>query len=1326
MTDRSPDRDGTSGPAEDAIDATFVTATDPAVRSEPNAPECVPEGPGDTDDIGAYIEDPTVFEQYREPTHATATVPYASVSDALAADDPYTPLDDRYAASEYYRRLDGEWAFQFHDRPADVPSPVEDCDWTAIDVPSAWQTEGYGQTLYANTQITWEAYDPPLDGNLDPREGAISIPETNPTGIYRRSVSIPDDWDGRTVTLRFEGVGQAFFVWIDDAFVGFQEGSKTPGAFDVTDHVTPGDEHDVTVRVHRFSDGEALETLDMFRYAGIVRSVALVATPTPHVRDYVVRTTLDDDYEDGHLRVDAELSHGHEVTRSHELRAHLYEPGEASPESEPLTVLATDVGPDDRTVTVSTDLDAPALWSAERPNLYTLILEVRGPDGETIEALREKVGVREIETTRGQAGAQLLVNGQPVEIRGTNRHETDPEHGRAIPHERTVEDIELLKRHNLNAVRCSHYPNTPSLYRLADEYGLYVVDEVNAETHWFEELAAETATYHEQFLARFRRMVLRDRNHPSVIAWSTGNEAGTGAEHLAMAALVTDEETHLPRTINGERFEGEPVGLDPTRLLYHQPNGEHWAVEYADLVGSRYPSVEQLRAEGDGSGVSDGLRPVVMGEYNHAMGTSLGLTDTMWGDHIQPAVRRARDRSDAGRDGVLVGSPTVTEGSETGGAVVLGAGDRIDILDRPALTVDPGFTVAMRLRDPGEGVLLDAGCMRVNYADGEVSCSVTGDEPLDVTALWPDDDWTTVVVTVSTDSVELRVGSTVIAANGPIRSLAETGDEIRVGDSLDAESADRGAPLSIEALTVCEGRAVSLDPPDVTEQCWLQYDFGDLLRDQALAGGFIWDWVDQDLDATTTVDGTSVAYQEYDDDPFCMNGLVWSDRTPKPHLRQLRYDHQPVGIASAAIADGDVYVTNHHAFRTVDAYEVTWELTADGEAVQSGTLDLSIPPRQTRRVTVPIEKPSDPAPGAEYFLEITVALAADRPYAAAGHTVATEQLSVPIETPAPTTPDQPSRSPQTTETDESVVVSGEDVTCTFDRDAGTLTSLTYAGTELLEHGPVLSAWRVPIMNETEDWGGEQASGWRAAGLNTLVQTVEDVSVTTKSHVATVTIDATMRDASDQGERRPARFDVQYRYRVDGRGEVTLAVDATPTASLRRLIDDYLPKLGVELGLPAAFDRVEWFGRGPDETYPDRKHAMAVGRYAGRVDDQFVPYLPPTDNGNKTDVRWATLSNGDVSLFGQFLDEPGNVAVAPWANLDSADHVYELDADGTVGCHFDPLVSGVGGTPVPPEPQFRTEPQPVSFRLRLRPIVETDPMTVARTPVRSTHGDGRGR
>ena len=572
----------------------------PAVPPGPAAAQtpAAPGPPGRVDDLDAYIEDPTVYAQNQEPAHAPRTVPYETVEAARAANQFGIELEARWDRSPYFKLLNGTWNFAFYERPAAVPADHSATNWDQIRVPRSWQTAGYDEIVYTNKKLTWTQIAEATD--TTPPE----VPDDyNPVGVYRRSFKAPQAWNRRRTFVHFEGVKQAFFVWVNGTYVGYDQGSATPAEFDVSEALDYGGENQVTVQVYRFSDGEALETQDAVRFSGIRRSVYLFSKPPAHVRDMAVRTALGGAYETGRLTVDATLANDGADGGAYTVTGRLF-----GPEGTPVATLsetATVAGGAEETVTLAAQVDDPALWSAEKPHLYELGLSLTPTGRRTpTEAMVESVGFVEYEVS----GGQFRVNGEPVNIRGVNRPEHSFRHGRHVPFETTREDARLMKRHEIDAIRTAHYPNDPSLYALADEYGLYIQDEVNVETHWNKKLVQEQPAYHGQMVERFRRMVQRDRNRSSIFTWSTGNEAGFGPAHRQMAEYA--------RSLPG------------SYVLYHQ-NSEGTA-PYSPLAGARYPTIGRLYRM---ARTLD--KPLVMGEYRHAFGNGMGGFDVFW-DGIQP------------------------------------------------------------------------------------------------------------------------------------------------------------------------------------------------------------------------------------------------------------------------------------------------------------------------------------------------------------------------------------------------------------------------------------------------------------------------------------------------------------------------------------------------------------------------------------------------------------------------------------------------------------------------------------------------------------------
>jgi beta-galactosidase/beta-glucuronidase len=532
-------------------------------------------------------ENPAVFDRNKMPPH----VPLDYFPDRATA------LEGRNAISPYVRFLNGAWEFKWAEKPADAIQDFEQVDfdasdWSMIAVPGHWQLQGYGTPYYTDVKHPWTLTktDPPR------------IPhDNNPVGLYRTSFAMPAGWEGRRIFLVFEGVQSAFECWINGRKIGYSQGSMTPAEFDITEAVGKGINL-LAVKVFRWSDGSYLEDQDFWRLSGIFRDVCIQAAPSFHIADYRIRTEFDADHVNATMKVDVQLQNWSDVEPlSYQLEALLLDPDDREVYRCPIPlppVLKTD---EPIYTTLERKVERPLAWSDEAPQLYTLVLELKdGENSESVQAEKARVGFRQVTVE----GGRLLVNGRPILIRGVNRHEWNPVRGRAVTRHDMLEDILLMKRHNINAVRTSHYPNHPDWYDLCDEYGIYLVDEANVESHAFWDRFTKDPEWFPAMKERAVRMVERDKNHPSVIIWSLGNESGYGPGHDIMALAVRN--------------------IDPTRPILYNPAGEAPVV---DIVSPMYPGVERLIELGERE---DDSRPVIMCEYSHAMGNSCGNLKEYW------------------------------------------------------------------------------------------------------------------------------------------------------------------------------------------------------------------------------------------------------------------------------------------------------------------------------------------------------------------------------------------------------------------------------------------------------------------------------------------------------------------------------------------------------------------------------------------------------------------------------------------------------------------------------------------------------------------------
>ena len=527
----------------------------------------------------------------------------------LPARASFAPAVGGNCPCEASASLGGDWLFHFDPSPEAAPQGFEapdfdDSEWDTIPVPSNWQMEGHGHPWYTNVQ-----YPIPLNPPFAPSD--------NPTGSYRRAFLVPASWKGRRIRLRFDGVDSWFEAFVNGESVGQGMGSRLPHEFDITDKLDFEGENVLAVRVVQWSAGTYLEDQDQWWLSGIYRAVTLVSFPKAAIEDVHFTTALDAEYRDATLTIHAAVSGASAALKGRKVFAELADADGRPVWTKPVSVSIPAKGGD---VRLSGKIAGAHLWNAEDPYLYRLTVSLRDAAGRTEMSAAFNVGVRQVEIK----GDVLLVNGRRITFKGVDRHEFHTDTGRALSRETMLQDILLLKRHNFNAVRTSHYPDDPRWYDLCDEYGIYLIDECDLETHGFG-YTPKNITDHAEWEAacvdRMVRMVTRDRNHPSVIFWSLGNESYLGRNHYKMAEAARR--------------------LDPTRPIHYEGDYE---CKVVDVYSRMYPSIpecEQICA-GKGPNRSEwqrnletpveayNSRPFVLCEYVHAMGNGPGCVKEYW------------------------------------------------------------------------------------------------------------------------------------------------------------------------------------------------------------------------------------------------------------------------------------------------------------------------------------------------------------------------------------------------------------------------------------------------------------------------------------------------------------------------------------------------------------------------------------------------------------------------------------------------------------------------------------------------------------------------
>jgi len=1198
-------------------------------------------------------ENPRILQRNREPSHASL-IPFPDAEAALNAPD----------ASPWRLPLGGDWKFNCVMKPEEAPTdfhlPETDLTgWDTIEVPGNWQMQGYDQTFYMNIANMCEPAEPPFTNH-----------EYNPVGSYRRTFTLPETWKGMQVFLHFAGVQSAFYVWLNGREVGYSQGSMMPSEFNVTSYLVEG-ENVLAVRVYRWCDGSYIEDQDMWRMSGIHREPFLFAVPPVHIRDVRVRTTVDISRRNATLEIAADLRNYTEET-AQGLRL-AWELRDASGLVAAAKTMTDGVALGGKASLMLSDIamvSGARCWSAEDPYLYTLVVTLADASGAVREAQRCRVGFRQVELKDDR----LCVNGQPIWIKGVNRHEFDPDRGKAVTRESMIQDILLMKRFNLNAVRTSHYTNDPMWLDLCDEYGLYVLDEADLESHHYWDRFTKDPEWHDAFVERAERMVERDKNHPCVIAWSLGNESGYGPNHDAMTDWIRAH--------------------DPTRPVHYNPTREP---RCTDIVSPMYPSIEDLIGAGADP---DDHRPVIMCEYAHSMGNSTGNLREYW-DAIETHKRLQGgfiwdwvDQSIRVRS--IATTPDSIRPERTVAVVarqVEGRSGKAIADGYAAVAPDPALDIT------GDKLTLEAWVRpeKSNYTNPFITKSslqyflrqknndtiefgISDNALIVAAAKTPADwfgEWHHVAGVYNGKELRLYVDGKCLARTRHQGTIDHASCAVFIGRDPRQRHSLRGAidrariynralgPKELGAETPAKGAVLSLDFNAFEEKPteWFAYggDFGEMPTDGI----------------------------------FCCDGLIASNRTPHPALWEYKKILEPVRVALVDAAKREVEIENRNHFVSLAYLDAAWELRADDRVIQTGVLPrLDTAPCAKTRVTVPCHG-FMPEPGVTYWLVLRFTLAEDQAWAVKGHEVAWAQFELPDKAPAVQFGLDELPALISVGTRKEIAITGQGFKLRFDAKLGTLASWHHRGVELLEAGPRFEPWRAPTDNdELSDMGRI----WRKAGLHALVHEVEGIELQ-KADPGKAVVTARVVSRAVKGE---AVFRQVYTYTILGSGDVLFDCSVTPEGDI-----PHVPKLGFAWRLPAAFDTFTWYGRGPHETYPDRELGAMIGIYREKVRVENMPYVMPQDYGNKTGVRWAALTNGQgigIAVFGRPEFQAG---AHPFdtRTLEESQQTFTLEAKPYIVLHTDFAVCGLGNGSCGPGtlPKYLVHPRPAAYRLRIRPF-----------------------
>ena len=1034
----------------------------------------------------SYLFDPVLTGLNRLPASVPLTA-YPDVSSACS-DDP----------SPWQMSLDGDWAFQLVSQPDAAPdtwaqTEFDDTNWRSIQVPGVWTRQDTGDhPHYANIRMPFATHPP-------------HVPDANPTGLYRTAFDLPDTWQARQTHLHIGGAESCVLVWCNGAFVGMGKDSRLPNAFDLTPHLNTG-RNVLAIMVIRWCDATWIEDQDHWNHGGIHRSVMLVSRGEPHIADIQADADYDPDTKAGRLQLRASINGAPEdlKVRIQILSADgktVAEPQTASVDrfdldAPPLGQILRSFTFKGNTAELVFDQLAVTPWSAERPQRYQIVIELLGPDDTILEAHRQWTGFRRVEVS----GRRLKINGQPIVLIGVNRHDHHPVNGKTPSPQDMRAELVTMKRHNINAIRTAHYPNDPVLLDLCDALGFYVVDEANVEAHARLAEVSNRFDYQHAIIERTQRMVARDRNHPCIIGWSTGNEAGHGPAQNAAAALARQ--------------------MDPTRFV-------------------QYESVLFWR-------MSDATR---------------------WNEDL------------------ALQAPSASE-----------------------------------------------------QAASDIVCPMY--PPIDLMVNWA-------------------------------RWAEETQLEDRPFVACEYSHAMGNSNGSIAAYV----DAFYAEP--------------------ALGGGFVWDWRDQGL-AETTADGAFYwAYGGHfgdtpNDENFNINGLVGPDGTPHPALREYQWAARPV--VSKLTEGCRLALTNRRVFEDTGNLVLTWSLQRDGEAIDSGTKALIVPPGASVEMPLPFDRPLHETSDWHFLLEWH--LTDDRDGLIAGDRVAWDQITLHArpqsDWPAPAAPQRRASADHTSHGPIKIERA----------PSGRMVRLLLRDQPVIVGGVTPCLWRAPTDNDggqpgtRVSFGPQHSDHWAALGLDALEWMSTDVFETKTAE--SVLLKTVGKWAGKDGEHlvHETLWELQAdRMRVHE--HITVPDSWTD-----------LPRIGIRFEVPEAFDRLSWYGLGPDESYPDRCGAQTLGHWSSGVTDQYHPYVRPQEYGAHEGARGFRLMNDQGTGIDITFARPLSFTARPHhtGDLANAETLAELVSRATTEVHIDVAMRGLGTAACGPDtlPEYRVGPGSYRFQWCLKP------------------------
>ncbi|MEP4076675.1 glycoside hydrolase family 2 TIM barrel-domain containing protein [Haloferula sp.] len=1221
-------------------------------------------------------QDPAIFCINKEAPRATS-IPFPDRDTAISkptAESPwFQSLNHRMEGKDSNPvpistdGYDGPWKFHYSgspdSRPIDFYEPDFDASsWASIPVPSNWQIHGYGLPLYTNSEYPF-AKNPPSVMDTPPGH-FTNFPESdrNPVGSYRRNFTIPAEWKDRHTFINFGGVDSAFYLWVNGKKVGYSQDSRTAAEFEITKYLKEG-KNLLAVEVYQNCDGSYLEDQDMWRLSGIFRDVYLWSSDSLQLRDFWVKAGLADDYTTGTLEIEAHLRDLKGSKAAGRLSIELFDSsGKAICEN------SADIS--DQTLSLPLpDLPNISAWSAEIPTLYTYVLSLSDSAGKTVAVHSGKTGFRRNEIKNGN----FLHNGKPILIKGVNRHDHHPSTGHYVSEDDMRDDLLQMKRGNINAVRCSHYPNDPRLLELCDELGFYVVDEANIESHgmgWGADAnsIAKDPAWGPAHMDRMKNCLERDKNHPCIIMWSMGNESGDGINFREMSKYIRQR--------------------DPFRPVHYEQSGQR---PHVDLFVPMYAPIERSRqyAKQEGQKPADKQRPMIQCEYNHAMGNSSGnLADYWelfrserllqggfiwdWKDQglltLKHEVTSVEDRSSNKLATHLMGSLSKEEGLFGGGLVVESGGQ---------LDLDGPLTLYAELRGNFGGSKSKGGGDNNRNASDGYPILTKGDTAY---SLKVDASGTRLEFFIYTDKWHTIHAPLPDKWRSEFHQIAGTYDGKEIALYIDGQKAT-SKPASGTINHNSHNLAVGLNTGEATRR----FD-GSIRRIAVYAAAFNATGesdahpapvveLNFTKDAEKPKTRSYFAYGgDFNDRPnqrsFCLNGIVLPDTKPGPQFPEVKKVHQDIHLSAVDVSGSDLRFNlfNERFFKPLDDVEASWKLLKDGVEVANGVLGLPpVEPQQKQVITVQTGITA-PDKRASYLVRLQFDQKNEVFWNPTRSPVAWDEFALPWGKTAPTRPERGKGKVEATETNDLVTIKHPAFSATINKKSGMLNSWTSGETEMLLSPMQFDFWR-PMTNNDEGAGFRRSMKvWRTAGSRAKATSV---GVTSKGDTVEVLSKINFPAGSSTG---------LVKWTFYPSGQIAVSVTFIPKGD--KLPN--LPRIGMRCGISQTNSLWRWFGQGPHENYVDRRSSAWTGIHEGTVSSLFNRYTDPQEAGIRTDIHWATFTSPKggtglrVDATGRSLLDMAAIPCSP-LDLELSRHGIDLVDKKETTLRIDHRNMGLGGT-----------------------------------------------